>query len=38
MEEGFIQKGNKEAFKHFFENSYVGLCVFASKYLKNKEV
>lgn len=38
MEEGFIQKGNKEAFKLLFESSYIGLCVFASKYLKNKEV
>lgn len=38
MEESFIQKGNKEAFKLLFESSYAGLCLFACKYLKNKEV
>lgn len=38
MEEGFFQKGNKEAFKQFFESSYAGLCLFANKYLKDREM
>lgn len=38
MDNNYLKKGDITAFKLFFESFYPSLCLFANKYLKDKEV